>query len=990
MRLFVLLLFVGSMLVPGKAKGQYSVKNFTTEELPSVEELHFVSMCPNGFYWISTIEGLIRFDGKSGKRLVVKDPNSPIVHGHKFQSPLKSDSEGNLWFTTYTALHRFDPVANLFTTYQLSAFGQQLIENYRLIDVSPTEDLIFLRAGDFLFHFDPKTQQAEQLSGKVRGAAFAFSKNKKLGIGINWNSEIEIFRKDEVSGSYNRVIRELDGPVNSIVTGYHQNDFYCGTDNGIVRIELLEENIDTQSITLTGRAMHLALDQENKLIWYYQEGKGIAAFDLEQRTGKLLLTERNGLLSNHPNKIEIDREGNIWAAHQGLGLDLITRSTNPFTLLRIPEKEMVSDLLPAGENTLTLLTKGGKYLQVDGAGDTLRYLSNSAGVPVPLPLENGKLARNRSGEWINGIEAMVFRPGVAHPWRTIPRKKSTITNCTRLGDYIVTSLDSAVVALDMSGSELTNQAVQGLPAAGKLAYTNIFSLTDSTCFVGYQAFTLCPLSLQKGRIVAGPPLRLPVEVNTVVQSGDKIYLGTNSGLWVPRNDTSAIQLLAEVGGHGELIIESILPDKEGMLWLGTQRGLVKFDPVTNETIYLDRAAGLPAIRFIDASPQLLDNGRLVMATDKGLLNFHPDSVTPVCRTLNPYVAELWINEQPQEVTEVISKDRGIERTYQENTISLKVGLLGLDDGAVVGVRSQLRDYDPLPIYTERNGILRFRSLPPGDYELDLTAVNSQGRESGTLTVPISISPPFWQTWLFRGLLLLAGLLIALSIYTYLIRRERLKQTIIQEQQARIAAERDRIAGEVHDDLGGQLSSIMYLTEELLLTNASPATEPELLRINQLSRNSLQNVRDIIFALDNRRSTLGDLSTQLIAAGEEFFRDYGINFIYEEDIALPDYVLTSRQKRNLGHVIKEAWHNTVKHAQARTVRLTITSSLTNLHISISDDGIGLSTPAEAPSTGGYGLDNMRDKIEAIGGAFALTSFPRQGTSITIQFPTPPKD
>ncbi|MEL7160588.1 MAG: sensor histidine kinase [Bacteroidota bacterium] len=252
---------------------------------------------------------------------------------------------------------------------------------------------------------------------------------------------------------------------------------------------------------------------------------------------------------------------------------------------------------------------------------------------------------------------------------------------------------------------------------------------------------------------------------------------------------------------------------------------------------------------------------------------------------------------------------------------------------------------------------------------------------------ITIRPPFTQTWTFR-LLLLSGIsLIIATTYILLLRQERQKQARLRQQQARIAAERDRIAGEVHDDLGGQLSSIMYLSEELLLTEAVPGTERELARINELSRGSLQNVRDIIYALDNRRSDLASLGDQLRGAGDEFFRDRKIEYDYAEELNRPDFGLTSRQKRNLTLVVKEAWHNIAKHAHAEQVTVRLREHNGNLTVTVADDGRGFASPKSASGTGGYGLDNMHEKAASIGGHLTIDSAPGEGTTLTLVWPLP---
>lgn len=297
----------------------------------------------------------------------------------------------------------------------------------------------------------------------------------------------------------------------------------------------------------------------------------------------------------------------------------------------------------------------------------------------------------------------------------------------------------------------------------------------------------------------------------------------------------------------------------------------------------------------------------------------------------------------------------------------------------------LEEYDLAPIRVARSEAIRYPQLPPGDYQLHLAAIDRCGERLGTKAISVVVHPPFWATAWFRMAIILVLALSTMIVYTELVRWERRKQTEARDREALVSAERDRIAGEVHDDLGGQLSSIMFLSEELLLTKAAPALSYELGRINELSRHSLDNIRDIVFALDNRRATVADLCEQVKTAGEEFFRDHHLAFSFNGHCTGVERPLNSRQKRNLFSIVREVWHNVIKHARAKKVTMSFDGSDTMLTITITDDGCGLPENPPKETSGGYGLDNIKSRAEAIGGILILTSQPGEGTNVTLQLP-----
>lgn len=421
------------------------------------------------------------------------------------------------------------------------------------------------------------------------------------------------------------------------------------------------------------------------------------------------------------------------------------------------------------------------------------------------------------------------------------------------------------------------------------------------------------------------------------------------------------------------------------LYLGTTTGLIRFNPETNKQTRFTKAEGLPDEEFLLADPVQLDDGTIWMATASGIIRFHPDSIVLPEQHLTPYVAGLWVNDIVQKKELIGGSLKQVERGYQQNSLSFRLGMIGLLPAGDGMVEYQLMDYDLAPIRVARNEVIRYPRLPAGEYELKLAAINGRGERTGTNTVAVIINPPLWATVWFRLAVLLALALGAMIVYTTLLRRERQKQAHIREREAMINAERDRIAGEVHDDLGGQLSSIMFISEELLHTEAAPAVGYELGRINELSQHSLHNIRDIIFALDNRRATIADLCEQIRIAGQEFFRDHHLAFSFNGHCTGGDRPLTSRQKRNLFSIVREPWHNTVKYADAKQVTMSFDADADALNIVISDDGKGLPKGPNQKTTGGYGLDNIKNKAEAIGGTLSVSSKAGQGTTIALRLP-----
>ncbi|MBK6640808.1 MAG: hypothetical protein IPG39_05975 [Bacteroidetes bacterium] len=153
-------------------------------------------------------------------------------------------------------------------------------------------------------------------------------------------------------------------------------------------------------------------------------------------------------------------------------------------------------------------------------------------------------------------------------------------------------------------------------------------------------------------------------------------------------------------------------------------------------------------------------------------------------------------------------------------------------------------------------------------------------------------------------------------------------------------------------------------------------------ISETSKRLIDNMRDLIWALNPENTTTGDL----IAAIREFASDYLEDFTAELHFHIPsnfpDFQIRKECYREVLMTVKESLNNIVKHSEAKEINLEISLNDNDLIISVSDNGRGL--PAEKEKSGN-GLTNMQVRISSIGGDFRIKSEPNKGTSITIMVP-----
>jgi PAS domain S-box-containing protein len=207
-----------------------------------------------------------------------------------------------------------------------------------------------------------------------------------------------------------------------------------------------------------------------------------------------------------------------------------------------------------------------------------------------------------------------------------------------------------------------------------------------------------------------------------------------------------------------------------------------------------------------------------------------------------------------------------------------------------------------------------------------------------------------------------------------------------EQQRALEKERDRIARDMHDDVGGSLTRITLLTEiaeaELAVGKiiASEETKARLKKISSMSREVVRNLDEIVWAVDPGNDSLEKFASYTCHLAEELLKMTPINCRLDVPTLLPNYFLGSDVRHNLFMVVKESLNNVIKHSEASEVSLQMGIADTEISITISDNGRGFETDKLKPFSNG--LSNMRNRMEKVGGKIKLKSQPGHGTTVAL--------
>jgi signal transduction histidine kinase len=267
----------------------------------------------------------------------------------------------------------------------------------------------------------------------------------------------------------------------------------------------------------------------------------------------------------------------------------------------------------------------------------------------------------------------------------------------------------------------------------------------------------------------------------------------------------------------------------------------------------------------------------------------------------------------------------------------------------------------------------YASLSPGSYRFLVRAVSADGTNiTGPAQVTFKILPPLWQRWWF---LTLAAIVVGLASHS--IYRFRLVRLLELERV------RTRIATDLHDDIGSSLSQIAVLSEVIRkrVGVAQNVSEP-LTMIGRLSRDLVDSLSDIVWAINPKRDRLSDLMQRMRRYASDVFSVRDIEFNFDAPGPRQEISLGADLRREVFLIFKESINNIVRHSGCTRADLKFVIADGRLELSLHDNGKGFD-PERVHE--GNGLPNVRQRATKLGGSLEIISGNGHGTMVKLGIP-----
>lgn len=225
-----------------------------------------------------------------------------------------------------------------------------------------------------------------------------------------------------------------------------------------------------------------------------------------------------------------------------------------------------------------------------------------------------------------------------------------------------------------------------------------------------------------------------------------------------------------------------------------------------------------------------------------------------------------------------------------------------------------------------------------------------------------------------GLIAIVGLVLLIAFFVF--RQMKLQQKLKE------ASLRNKIASDLHDDVGSTMSTISILSEVAQADLAKEKVQPLLSEIGGHSRQLLDRLDDIVWSVNPKNDSLAQLVPRMKLFANELLGMKNISIVFDTPDDIPPLSMSMESRRNFYLIYKEALHNIFKYAEASQVNIRIHPADKELQLGISDNGKGFDMHTQAK---GNGLGNMQVRAEELKGKLSISSTPGQGTTVNLSIP-----
>ncbi len=834
------------------------------------------------YLWVGTETGLDKYDSYTVKTYRNNEKQAGTLSSNNITGFIE-DSNNNLWIASTNGLNLYLPESDSFMVFRNNPADIHSIDDNWIFSFLKDSkgDLWITTYGMYLNKWNPTTQQFIRYQIETEPGPSFLEEDSKGNLWLVAETLPGIYRFYPKTGEFiNYLDTTIDlGKITKSLYIDKDDKFWVIRHNkGLLSFdpstgELKQFNTNSNGTGTNGKLINRIIEVDNQHLWIGIDQGGINIFDKVSGTFKYILHDDNsdGLGNNGIWELYKDKEGIIWVGTSGAGIDIYNQKKEKFKLYRhnVNNPNSVSSNIIGcfhedsqgkiwigsddnGLNVLNPQTGNFKHFKHDPANpnsissNTIRCITEDKNKDLWI------------GTWNRGLNHF--------------NRKTGRFNCYMPDETDPTSLSGPTVwhhIIDHRGIfwlAIHNVGVDLFDKNKGVVKRFVPDPDDSTALSDAKVWYIFEDSSRNIWLCTNNGLDLYDSVNdafivyddlpsnnvkAITEDNDKnLWLGTEKGICQIKADGTILQMYDESDGLAGNIIHGIVCDNDGNIWVSTNNGVSKFDPQTKEFRNFTNEDGLQDNAFFQESFLITRAGEIYFGGFKGFNAFFPDNLK-VNTTIPPvYITEFQIFNKPvpfgvkgSPLQKHISETKKITLTYLQSVFSFGFTAINYTNSEKNKYAYKMEGFEKDWNYTDATRrYVTYTNLNPGEYTFRVKASNNDGiwNEEGT-SISIIITPPFWETWWFRILVICIILISLISFFHYRTNKIReqkeLLRKMVKERTFQLEEQQEKIYIQ-NEELQSQKEILQEIINKL--EEQSEEIEVQNNELNQ-HRNHLENL-----------------------------------------------------------------------------------------------------------------------------------------------------
>lgn len=993
------------------AQENYVFRHITAEDGLKTNSMVKGFQDEEGYYWFATVYGVQKFDGKNFTSYQFNYAPATQVKKDDWTNICAEDNEKNIWFINLEGISIFYRKISMLKRLYLPDAPDSNINNVVAVVKDVHHNLWIVTNRDiFLYDYSlhkPVLYCKIFTDDKLYAQSAQYDKTQDC-FWLLIADQRKIIRFDirtkKISYPVNQTAFELlksNNPISFFKVDDDENLWMADYAGDFCRYDLVKgKNVDfdylhkksMQEIGTPNSTITDAIDDGNGSVWFGGDYH-LGLFRYEKKSGDFIpvINNTGSEYGFHYNEIVysffLDNEQNIWV-NTDLGMNIFNPHAQVFKYVNTHPGNFVtkfsadiSSVFQSSTGSIWVCTWGDGVFEYSSNFSLLHHYVHDKNNPSSFgePLNRAWcIAEDNKGRlWIGcqyGMLSMFDTVEKKFTNMVVPQFNSaTIMHAVKTKDAIWFGLFSGVLAkLD----EATGNIIVYNNAFTKPS--NIVSPVDGICVDKSGNIWWSPgtngirkFDVVKNAVVDSSLNSLHISSPAFIN--DSMLLGgtDTKGLLIFNTKTKKPVFFNTVNGLSSNDVYGALALSKNRIWIFANNGVKLMNLRAKKISEFNMYDGIRDYE-LQGPFYLLQNGNILFAARSGLVYFNPDEIKTKPPPPDVRITEFKINNHNISVDSLLQQ-KNISLNSKQDILTIGYASLSFNGRLSNKYFYRLSGIDKDWVAAGDRRSVTYANLAPGEYIFNVKVVNADGVQAKNITsLDIIIHSPWYKTWWAFLLWFLLASFIVYSIYNY---RKRNREAL--------SAIRQKIASDLHDDIGSTLNSISVYSEIAgnQLQNNPENAKDILHKMGDASRNMIDIMNDIVWAVHPKNDQFENVLERMQYFAAELLSGKNILLDFSVDEKIKNTKLSMEKRKNLYLVFKEALNNAYKYSGTKVVHVKIEQPGNFLLMKITDEGVGFD--AVKNSLGGNGLKNMQQRATEVNAQIQVNSIKEKGTEVVFK-------